>query len=92
MTFDAPEPGTLAVRLTAKSASAGRASASRVTVLASGRRVFKTAGRAIFKVKLTRRGATRLRRARRLRASLSVSFTTQRGAKVSVKRSVALKR
>jgi hypothetical protein len=73
--FTAPGPGTLAARLTARGASA-----SRTTLLASGRRVYREAGKQKLTLKLSREGRKRLRRARRLTATLKVSFTP-RGAK-----------
>jgi hypothetical protein len=92
VTFDAPEPGTLGVRLTAARRAARSAAASRVTTLATGSHIFTRSGRATFKVKLTRRGAKLLRRSRRLRVTLSCSFKPKTGSVVSVKRSVALRR
>ena len=85
--FDAPGPGALGVQLTARAASA-----SRVTVLAKGRRVFVAAGRGTVKVKLTRAGAKRLRGARRLRVTLKGTFTPRGGRPVVVKRGGRLKR
>jgi hypothetical protein len=92
VTFDAPEPGALGIRLTAAGGSARSAAASRVTTLATGRRAFTRAGRATFKVKLTRQGVKLLRRARRLRPTLSLSFKPTAGSAVRVKRSVRMKR
>ena len=67
--FTAPAAGTLAVTLTTRAASARRA-----TVLAGGRRAYRAAGKAKVTIKVTKKGRKRLRSARRLRASLSVSF------------------
>jgi hypothetical protein len=79
--FDAPGAGTLTVALTA-----GR------TVLASGRRTFTNAGQASITAKLTRKGARRLRRARRLSATLSARFTPKGGKATGVSGKVALAR
>jgi len=85
--FTAPSPGTLAARLTATGASARRA-----TLLASGRHVYKAAGKAKLTVKLTAKGRKRLRKARRLRGSLKVSFTPRGATAISVTSPVRLKR
>ena len=69
--FAAPSRGTLTAQLRA---TRGR------TVLARGRRVFAAAGKTRVTIKLTRQGRERLRSARRLTATLRLSFKP-RGAK-----------
>jgi hypothetical protein len=85
--FTAPGPGTLTASLTAAGASARRA-----TLLATGRRVYKAAGKAKLTIKLTGRGRQRLRRARRLTATLKVSFAPIGAKAISTKGRVRLKR
>jgi hypothetical protein len=92
VSFDAAEPGTLGVKLTAGSGGARSAAATRTTALASGSHTFTASGRSTVKVKLTRKGIKLLRRARRLRALLTVSFKPQAGSAVSVNGRVTLKR
>ena len=77
--FQAPGPGTLAVTLTAPS------------VLASGKLLFKAAGKRTVVVKLTRKGKRVLRRAHRLKATLRLSFTPKGGKATTVKAVVVLK-
>jgi hypothetical protein len=90
--YNAPRPGTLGVKLTAGGSAVGNAAASRTTTLASGRRIYPAAGRATVKVKLTRQGVKRLRHARLLRVTLTLSFDPTGGSSVSRKGSVTLRR
>ena len=87
ITFHAPAAGTLAARLTTTGTSALRA-----TVLAAGRRVYTAAGNAKLTIKLTAQGRKRLRRARRVKATLKVSFTPGGARAISTTRQVRLKR
>jgi hypothetical protein len=85
--FTAPAAGTLAARLITTGTSPRRA-----TVLASGRRVYGTAGKARLTIKLTNQGRKRLRKARRLAATLNVSFTPSGAKAISTTSRVRLKR
>jgi hypothetical protein len=85
--FKAPGAGKLAARLTASGASPSRAA-----VLASGRRVYQAAGRAKLTLKLTNQGRRRLRKARRLTATLKVSFTPRGAKAISTTSRVRVKR
>ncbi len=87
ISFKAPVAGTLTAQLTAPGAAAKRR-----TVLASGRHVFKAAGKAKLVVKLTSKGKKRLRHSRKLRATLKVSFTPKGGKAISSSTSVRLRR
>lgn len=87
LSFKAPGPGTLTAQLTAPGAAARRA-----TVLASGRHVFKAAGKAKLVVKLTGKGKKRLKSSRKLRGTLKVSFKPPGGKALSSSTSVRLKR
>jgi hypothetical protein len=79
--------GTLTAQLTAPGAAAKRR-----TLLASGRHVFKAAGKAKLVVKLTSQGKKRLRHSRKLRATLKVGFTPKGGKAISSSTSVRLRR
>ena len=85
--FTAPSAGTLAARLTATGISASRA-----IVLASGRRAYSAPGNARFAIKLTRKGAKALKRVRRLRATLRVSFTPSGAKAISTTSRVRIRR
>jgi hypothetical protein len=85
--FSAPTAGTLTARLSASGASARGA-----TVLASGRHVYASDGKAKLTLKLTRKGAKALRRVRRLRATLKVSFTPSGSRAISTTSNFRLKR
>jgi hypothetical protein len=87
--FTAPAAGTLAARLTATGASA---SARRATLTASGRRVYPSAGTAKLAIKLTGRGRKRLRGARRLKATLKLSFAPSGAKAISTTRNLRLTR
>jgi len=87
LTFTAPAPGALALRLTTSSAAAKKA-----TVLATGRAVFAAAGKKTVVLKLSSKGKKVLRHKRKLKATLSATFTPKGGAAISAKRSVSLKR
>jgi hypothetical protein len=81
--FTAPGPGVLTAKLTA---------AGRKTVLARGRLVYKAAGTATLKVKLTGAGRKRLRKARRLKATLKLGFTPAGGTAITTTSKVRMKR
>jgi hypothetical protein len=83
VTFQAPGAGTLVVKLTT--------TAKRPTLLASGRLVFTKAAKRTVAVKLTRKGKSALRHARRLRTRLQISFTPKGAKATTVKIAVALK-
>ncbi len=81
--FTAPVPGTLTAKL---AAARGKAT------LASGQRVYQVAGKATLKVKLTAAGRKRLRKARRLKATLSISFKPKGGRRITTASKVRLRR
>jgi hypothetical protein len=66
--------------------------AKKATVLASGRHVYRAAGKGSLTLKLTKKGKRQLRHARRVKATLKASFTPQGGRATTVSRSVTLKR
>jgi hypothetical protein len=79
-----PAPGTLTEQIYARvGATAARATASRRVVLASGRRVFKTAGRGALALRLTAAGRRAIRRAKRLRVQIVAAFAPTAGKRVS---------
>src|SRR3954451_5233934 len=78
----APPPGTLVVRLSTH----GKA-------LGAGSHTFAAAGRSAVALKLTSKGRRRLRHARKLTATLTLTFTPKGGGKATkVSQSVQLKR
>lgn len=79
--FDAPGPGTLSAKL----AAAG-------VTLAKGQRSVTAAGHVTMTVAMTKQGLRRLRRAKRLSATLTLTFKPAGGVATSVKRSLKLKR
>jgi hypothetical protein len=81
--FTAPVPGVMTARLTA---------AGRKTALARGRHVYKAAGTAKLELKLTKAGRKRLRKARRLKVSLTLSFTPAGGKAITAIGTLRLKR
>src|SRR5205085_897343 len=87
VSFTAPAAGTLALKLTTTGAAARKA-----TVLASGRAVFAAAGKKAVVLKLSSKGVKVLRHKRKLKGTLSATFTPNGGAAISAKRSVSLKR
>jgi hypothetical protein len=58
----------------------------------SGRLVFRAAGERRIDLKLTRKGRSMLRNARRLSATLRASFTPVGGSRVRAQRSANLRR
>ena len=88
VSFAAPGPGTLALKLT----GTVRTSASRASLLASGRKKFAAAGNAKVALTLTRGGTRALRRATGARAALKATFTSGGGQAVSATKSLRLKR
>jgi hypothetical protein len=87
VSYTAPGAGTLALKLTTTGAAARKA-----TVLATGRAVFAAAGKKTVVLKLSSKGAKVLRHKRKLKGTLSATFTPSGGAAMSAKRSVLLKR
>jgi hypothetical protein len=87
ISFKAPTAGTLTAQLTTSGAAARR-----TTILASGRHVFKAAGKAKLAVKLTPKGKKRLKHSRKLRATLKVSFKPTGAKAISSSTAVRLKR
>ncbi|HEY7629547.1 MAG TPA: hypothetical protein VH817_02540 [Thermoleophilaceae bacterium] len=87
VTFDAPSAGTLTLKLTTTGAAA-----KRTTTLASGRLVFAAAGKKKVTLKLTGKGKKVLRHKRKLKGTLTASFTPKGGKATSTKKSVSLKR
>ena len=86
--FTAPRRGIVVYRVTAPAADAGAAAA----LIASGRRVIPEAGSYPVGVKATKKGRRRLRRARKLRATLTVTFTDSMGNVAKRSKKVILKR
>jgi len=84
--YTAGAPGALALRLT------GSPTASRATLLASGRKSFAAAGTAKVALNLTRKGTRVLRRARGVRARLRATFTPVGGTPTTASRKIRLKR
>ncbi len=81
--FTAPGPGTLTVTLTD--------TARRPTVLAGGRRAFSAAGSGAATLKLTSKGKRLLKRARKLKATLKLTFTPSGGRAITATGRVTLK-
>jgi hypothetical protein len=81
LAFTAPRAGTLSARL-----SKGR------TVLAGGSHRYARAGKGTVTLTLSRKGKKALRRARKLTATLKLTFTPRGGKATSVSGKVALKR
>jgi hypothetical protein len=79
--FTAPGAGTLSARL-----GKGR------TVLASGSRRYTRAGKGTVTLKLSRKGKKALRRARKLTATLTLTFKPRSGSATSASGKVALRR
>src|SRR5256885_9005169 len=87
VSYTAPAAGTLALKLTTTGAAARKA-----TVLAAGRAGFAAAGKKAGVLKLSSKGAKVLRHQRKLKGTLSATFTPNRGAPIPAKRTVSLKR
>jgi hypothetical protein len=81
VTFTAPGPGTLSMKLAKKS-----------SVLASGRHVYTAAGKGTLTLKLSKKGKKVLRHARKAKLTLTASFTPKGGKATTVKQSLTLKR
>jgi hypothetical protein len=79
--FTAPGAGTLAARL-----SKGR------TVLAAGSHRYARPGKGSVTLKLSRKGKKALRRARKLTATLTLTFRPRSGAAISASGKVSLRR
>jgi hypothetical protein len=82
--FTAPDRGTIVYRLT----TATRAR----TTLATGKRAVPGPGSYPIKISATKKGRKRLRKARRLRATLTVSFTDAQGAVTKRSKRIVLRR
>ena len=87
VSFTAPVPGTLALKLTTSGAAAKKA-----TLLASGRASFAAPGKKTVVLKLSKKGARLLRHKRRLKATLNATFRPKGGSATSAKKKVSLKR
>ena len=87
--FRALGPGFVVYRVSAPAAG-GRAAA--VAVIASGKRAIPAAGSYPVKVKATKKGRKRLRKARKLRATLTVIFTDSAGNVAKRSKTIILKR
>jgi hypothetical protein len=87
VSFTAPTAGTLALSL-----SASGAAAKKPVVIARGKQVFAAAGKRAVTLKLTSKGKRVLKHARKLKATLTASFTPQGGSATSAKAKVTLKR
>ena len=86
--IDALVPGTVAARITAN-APAG--TAKRIVVI-SGKRTFAGPGRGTLKLKATKKGRRLLRRSRRLKLSVALTFTDRAGKKPRASGKVTVKR
>jgi hypothetical protein len=87
--FTALGPGAVRYRVTAPAA---RANASAAAVIARATRVIPAAGSYPVRVKATKKGRMRLRKARKLRATLTVTFTDSRGNVAKRSKKIVLKR
>ena len=87
--FTALRRGTVVYRLT--TAGAGTRAAAG-TLIASGRKAIRAAGSYPVKVKATKKGRRRLRKARKLRATLTVTFTDSSGNIAKRSKTVVLRR
>jgi hypothetical protein len=88
LTYAADQAGKFAVRFTGTPI----VRASRASLLASGKHTFAAAGSAHVTMKLTRKGARALRRAKGVRGSLKATFTPAGGAPTSASKTVRLRR
>ena len=88
-TFTALRPGTVLYRVSVP-ATAARAAAG--TVIASGRKAIRAAGDHPVKVKATKKGRRLLRRARKLRARLTVTFKDSSGDTAKRAKAVVIRR
>jgi Tol biopolymer transport system component len=87
--FTALGPGFVVYRVVAPAADS-RAAA--VAVIASGKRAIPSAGSYPVKVKATKKGRKSLRKARKLRATLTVTFTDSTGNVAKRSKRITLKR
>jgi hypothetical protein len=87
--FTALRPGTVVYRLTT---AGGGTRAASGTLLASGRRAIRAAGSYPVKIKATKKGRRRLPKARKLRATLTVTFTDSSGNIAKRSNTVVLRR
>ena len=88
-TFTALRQGTVLYRVSVP-ATAARAAAG--TVIASGRKAIRAAGDHSVKVKATKKGRRLLRRARKLRARLTVTFKDSSGDTAKRAKAVVIRR
>jgi Ca2+-binding RTX toxin-like protein len=89
------QPGTYVFQVTtplAQRQSVGRSAQRRQVVVARATKRVSRAGRTRVKVRLTRQGRRALRRARRLRVTLRLRYTSPSGQRASGSRNVTLKR
>jgi hypothetical protein len=87
--FTALRPGTVVYRVTA-AGTGTRAGAG--TLIASGRKAIRAAGSYPVKVKATKKGRRQLRKALKLRAMLTVTFTDSSGNIAKRSKTVVLRR
>jgi hypothetical protein len=88
--FTAPGAGVLTGQITVPAARGGAAAKTRV--LAKLTRLFGTAGKAQVQMKLTAAGVKALKRSRRLKASLSLTFKPSSGTAATAHKAVVLRR
>ena len=88
LTYEADRAGVFAVRFSGIRVLG----ASRASLLASGKHTFAAAGTARVAMKLTRKGARALRRARGVRGSLRATFTPAGGAPTTATKTLRLRR
>ena len=92
-TFDAAEAGVVDQKIYAPSRPVAAARAQRGRVLiASGRRVFPTAGTGTMRVRLTAAGRRRVRRAHKLKLTILTRFTPTAGAPIVTTRRLSVQR
>jgi hypothetical protein len=89
VSFTAPAPGALGLKLSVS----GSAAKKKPIVIASGRASFSAAGqKKTVVLKLTSKGKKVLKHKRKLKGTLSATFTPTGGSPVTAKKSVSLKR
>ena len=88
LSFEADRAGRLALWFTGTPILG----ASRASLLASGKRTFAAAGSARVVMRLSRKGARALRRAKGVRGALKATFTPAAGASVTATKKVRLRR
>lgn len=89
--FTALKQGTVGYQVTAP-AAAGRSAAAAAIAIASARKAIPAAGTYPLKIKATKKGRSRLKKTRKLRAKLTVRFTDSDGNVATKSKKIVLKR